>query len=142
MRLWHYELIEALPDSQLVAQWRELNSIYKNQPKHILINYVYDYPKEDLLNYSDIVIAEMLRRGFKVNADNFKIYFAGVDTNTWDTPFKQHHTNRYLLQCFVNLQKKYDRGQKDFTTPVYNELYDIVSLRLGPEFTKNIFYLQ
>ena len=43
MRLWHYKLLPYLPKSQLIAQWRELNSIYKKQDRHILINYIYDY---------------------------------------------------------------------------------------------------
>ena len=45
MRLWHYKLIKEglLPDSQLLAQWRELNSIYVKEDKHILINYIYRY---------------------------------------------------------------------------------------------------
>lgn len=52
MRLWHTDLIPYLPKSQLVAQWIELNSIYKKQDNHILINYVYNYGKEYLLYYS------------------------------------------------------------------------------------------
>ena len=46
MRLWHYKLIPFLPDNQLKAQWRELNAIFLNEPKHILINYVYEYRKQ------------------------------------------------------------------------------------------------
>ena len=45
MRLWHIDLIPYLPDLQLIAQWRELNSIFKKQDKHILINYIYNYDK-------------------------------------------------------------------------------------------------
>lgn len=51
MRLWNYELIEnnLLPNSQAVAQWRELNSIFRKQDNHILINYIYNYNKETLM---------------------------------------------------------------------------------------------
>ena len=59
MRLWHYKLIPYLPKSQLLAQWRELNSIFKKQDKHILINYIYEYPREDLYKYSYIVLNEL-----------------------------------------------------------------------------------
>lgn len=39
MRLWHCEIIPYLPKTQLIAQWRELNSIFAREDKHILINY-------------------------------------------------------------------------------------------------------
>ena len=78
MRLWHYKLIPYLPDSQLLAQWRELNSIFKNQPKHILINYVYEYPKDDLYWYTNEILNEMRDRGFKYNLRaSFDDYFKG-----------------------------------------------------------------
>lgn len=35
MRLWHYDLLAFLPRSQLLAQWRELNSIYAKQDQHL-----------------------------------------------------------------------------------------------------------
>ena len=38
MRLWHKDIIRFSPKGQLVSQWKELGSIYKNQNKHILIN--------------------------------------------------------------------------------------------------------
>lgn len=56
MRLWHYEIIPYLPKSQLIAQWRELNSIFTKQDKHILINYIYNYPKDHLYTYSNLVL--------------------------------------------------------------------------------------
>ena len=64
MRLWHRELIRYLPKSQLLAQWRELNSIFKKQDDHILIRYIYKYDKEYLRDYSWSVIDEMNRRGY------------------------------------------------------------------------------
>lgn len=124
MRLWHYKLIPYLPKSQLLAQWRELNSIFKKQDKHILINYIYEYPKHDLLVYSDLVIAEMLKRGYKVNTNNYYSYFGKFDIiyEAAYKPFENHHNYRYLEQCFYNLQEKYDRGQKDFSKERYEEL--------------------
>lgn len=123
MRLWHYKLISYLPNKQLLAQWRELNSIFKKQDKHILINYIYEYQKDDLLSYTNLVINEMEKRGFKLNLNNLTNYFSKTDTYylVFD-PFKNHHTARYLLQCFYNLQEKYDRGQKDFTKEIYERL--------------------
>ena len=125
MRLWHYKLIHYLPKSQLLAQWRELNSIFKNQPKHILINYVYEYPKNDLKEYACIVIEEMKRRGYKIkNMANFEAYFgskllpAPIDGKL----FRNHHNFNYLQQCFYNLEEKYERGQADFSKEQYEAL--------------------
>ena len=42
MRLWHIDLIPYLPKSQLLAQWRELNSIFKKQDKHIFEKKILD----------------------------------------------------------------------------------------------------
>ena len=125
MRLWHYKLIPYLPKSQLVAQWRELNSIYKKQDKHLLINYIYEYEKKDLLIYSSLVCAELKNRNYKIKKyDNFNKYFEGVNyvNENNEYPFKNHHTDRYLEQCFYNLQEKYDRGQKDFDEETYKKL--------------------
>ena len=137
MRLWHYKLLKFLPKSQLLAQWRELNSIFKKQDKHILINYVYEYSNSELYMYSILVIKEMENRGYKIKSfDNMKKFFEIEnikDTwfylrydNTWQL-FKNHHNDRYLLQCFFNLQEKYDRGQKDFTDECYNGLRELVN---------------
>ena len=41
-------------------------------------------------------------------------------------PFKYHHNDRYLLQCFYNLQEKYDRGQKDFDKETYLKLENFI----------------
>lgn len=122
MRLWHIDLIPYLPNSQLIAQWRELNSIYKKQDKHILINYIYEYDKEHLYAYSWEVLLEMTKRGFKIKSmENLKQYFADVNKDkalyiaeTHQT-FERHHNMRYMMQCYYNLQEKFDRGQKDFT---------------------------
>ena len=134
MRLWHYELIPYLPKSQLLAQWRELNSIFKKQDKHILINYVYEYPKLDFYCYTKIVIDEMKKRGYKIgdkSKENANNYFKDVEFlygvyGFNGIPFKNHHNYRYLLQCFYNLQEKYDRGQNDFSEEIYCKLEGFV----------------
>ena len=134
MRLWDYRLISYLPKQQLVAQWRELNSIYKKQDKHILINYIYDYSKYSLMVYSQYVINEMKKRGYAIKSfENYNKYFENVDTINLErfvemkcNPYPAHHTERYLKQCFFNLQEKYDRGQKGFTEKVYEELLNYI----------------
>ena len=134
MRLWHYKLLKYLPDSQLKAQWRELNVIFKvgnEKINHILINYIKDYSKDDMYAYACLVLDEMRRRGFYVKFDNWNEYFrnqtATPAAELWEAePFKHHHTARYLLQCFYNLQEKHDRGQKDFSDAQYEEMEDFV----------------
>ena len=66
MRLWHADLIPYLPKSQLLAQWRELNSIFAKEDQHILINYIYEYPKEDLYYYTMLVLEEMQKRNIQI----------------------------------------------------------------------------
>lgn len=120
-----------------MAQWRELNSIYKKQDKHILINYVYEYDKEDLYNYSLRVLDELDKRGYKIkNWDNYLEYFKYeineiIDFFTTYKPFKRHHTKQYLLQNFMNLEEKYFCGQKDFDRDTYLKLWNFVNNELN-----------
>ena len=145
MRLWHYELIKYLPDSQLLAQWRELNAIFRagiDRINHILINYVkeYEHPKDELYAYGSLVIDEIRTRGLisNISYKNWNEFFSGdlflpayqLRDDKRYVPFKKHHTERYLLQCFYNLQEKYDRGQKDFSLARYAALEEFV---LGKE---------
>lgn len=142
MRLWHYRLIPFLPDSQLLSQWRELNSIFKKKDNHILINYVYEYPVNDIYIYSLKVIREMQRRGFKIKSfDNLANYTkndvkfdleVGYDYMTvmHFRVFEDHHNARYLRQCLYNLQEKFDRGQKDFTETQYKAMVSITRMEI------------
>lgn len=141
MRLWDYRLLPYLPKSQILGQWRELNSIFKKQDKHILINYIYEYPKEDLFAYSVMVFKEMNKRGYKCKIENYQKYFFDDSTlndypnhnNGYEKfiPFKNHHNNKYLKQCFYNLQEKFDRKQKDFDEETYNKLKEFVEKELN-----------
>ena len=125
MRLWHIDLIPYLPKNQLVAQWRELNSIFKKEDKHILINYLYNYSKEYLYDYSMAVVDEMSKRGIAIKSWlNFNNYFQMVDDDSVmyaEFRFKEHD-NEYLTICYWNLREKYLRGQKDFTKEVWDRL--------------------
>ena len=66
MRLWHYKLIPYLPNHQLVSQWRELSSIFSAQNKYILINYVYDHPREYLKHYTKLFWTSLIREVIKL----------------------------------------------------------------------------
>lgn len=123
MRLWHYELIKYLPKGQLVAQWRELNSIFKKQDKHILINYIYEYSKDDLYTYTSLVINEMKSRNYKiVKWDNYNIFFGNKEYKIVDKPYIKHHDFCYFEICYFNLKEKYIRGQKDFEKSLFEQL--------------------
>lgn len=113
MRLFHKDLIEVLPRQQLLGQWRELNSIFKNQNRHILINFVYDYPKECLFAYSWLVVREMKKRGYKINLENFDNYFRDIDKNVIIVRkelYRYKMDEEYLKICYYNLLEKYRCG--------------------------------
>ena len=129
MRLWHYQIIRFLPRLQLLAQWRELNLIFRKEPKHILINYIYQdqyKDKKDLLAYSNLVIEEMKNRGYHLNLDTFHAYFGELISGV-TRPFEKYQDDEYLLICFYNLKEKYRRGQKDFTDAHFKTLESLVS---------------
>ena len=129
MRLWHWQLIPYLPRTQLLAQWRELNSIYKKQDKHILINYIYGYDVSDLYGYSSMVIEEMTKRGYKIKSmDNYINYFKDIigKVEIKNEVFKEHHNKQYLEICYFNLEEKYIRCQKDFDDETFIKLQKFV----------------
>ena len=131
MRLWHYKLLPFLPNSQLLSQKRECDLIWKDiandrKTNHILINYIWEYTDylKEMSVYYWLLKREFNKRGFKFNlSENFitKDLYYGEHI-----PFEKYHDDRYLKQCFYNLQEKYDRGQKDFTYNVYKKLEDFM----------------
>ena len=142
MRLWHYKLIPFLPDKQLRGQWNELNSIFKKQDYHILINFVYEYPKIHLYTFSLMVIAEMRKRRINIKQwSHFDAYFGTSDClneilncEEIKIPFPRKNDRKYLIQCFYNLQEKYDCGQSDFTEKRYKQIRKIVFEELGADY--------
>ncbi len=120
MRLWHYKLIPYLPKTQLLALWRELNSIFAHQPNHILINYVYNYPKDYLYTYANLVLNEMSKRNIRiVSKANFFDYFG---KEGYTTQYFNEHNKEYLTICYYNLKEKFICGQKDFSKEIWKEL--------------------
>ena len=55
MRLWHYKLIEVLPQQMLVSQWREVIAIKRQWERdilrHRLVSYVKIYDKKFFFSY-------------------------------------------------------------------------------------------
>lgn len=129
MRLWHWQILEYLPKSQLLSQKRECDLIWKDiaqgkKTNHILINYIWDYAdyKVQLASYYNRLRVEFYNRGFKF-IDKCGLLSYEV---LYSHPFHKHHNDRYLLQCFYNLQEKYDRGQKNFDKETYLKLENFI----------------
>ncbi len=122
MRLWHKDLIKALPREQLVAQWRELSAIAgnlntKGTPNHILVNKILNYPREHFISYALYVRQEMTRRGYcTMDSVWDKIYctretdYGEIEFIPLEDLFPGWHNDRYLEQCYFNLEEKYDCG--------------------------------
>ena len=122
MRLWHWKLISALPREQLIAQWRELSAIAgnlntKGTPNHILVNKVLNYPREHFISYALYVRQEMTRRGYRTMDSVWdKIYctretdYGEIEFIPLEDLFPGWHNDRYLEQCYFNLEEKYDCG--------------------------------
>lgn len=118
MRLWHKDLIPLLPRQQLLSQWRECCCIARNisvngTPNHLLVNKVLEYPMVHFYSYGYDVAMEMNRRGYKCDYYCFTRYFT-YPHETKIIPisdiFAGWHNDRYLRQCYYNLQEKYDCG--------------------------------
>lgn len=120
MRLWHKDLIQYLPRKQLIAQWRECCAICSNwankgTPNHILVNKVTEYSKVEFCKYSNFIIKELECRKYKVSnkskANFFENYCRIPDWYSYcGGLFEGWHNDRYLKQCLMNLQEKYDCG--------------------------------
>ena len=113
MRLWHYKLIPVLPNAMLVSQWRECIAIKrqweKGTLKHRLVSYVMNYPKSYLSTYTNKVRAEMEERGIKYQY-KYMTEIKDFSDNWYAMAYYKEHNDRYLKQCYYNLQEKYDRG--------------------------------
>ena len=116
MRLWHVDLIPMLPDKQLQGQWRECcliaKGLHDGTLNHLLVNNVKEYPIEDFITYSMLVFQQMKKRGKNPIWERFGQYTSDK-TRIIDLEkeiFPGWHNERYLRQCFYNLQEKFDCG--------------------------------
>lgn len=141
MRLWHYELLKYLPKSQLLSQKREIDLIWKDlangkKTNHILINYIWEYEdyETELSVYYRYLEDEFKKRNYNFNPSDNACLWGNISR---PNPFPNHHNFRYLLQCYYNLQEKYDRGQRDFDEETFNRLHRYMCERLDYETSKN-----
>ena len=125
MRLWHKDLIPVLPKQQLLGQWRECCCIARNiavygTPNHLLVNKIMNYPLElDFYMYGQMVIAELEKRRYKISRSALISYYnnlqkachnAAYEWNPDHEVFDLWHNDRYLMQCYYNLEEKHDCG--------------------------------
>ncbi len=118
MRLWHKDLVLVLPRQQLLSQWRECCCIARNisangTPNHLLVNKIMEYPMDHFYTYGRLVHRVMKFRGYKCDFSKFEHYFTFPhETNIVDHSelFSGWHNDRYLWQCYRNLEEKYDCG--------------------------------
>lgn len=127
MRLWHKDLITALPRQQLLSQWRECCAIAskvakEGSPNHLLVNPIMKYPLGMFTTYTQIVLDEMRRRGYKVSKISLSRFRENIaewalmfddsclsDMNT-EGLYDEWHNAKYFRQCYYNLEEKHDRG--------------------------------
>lgn len=115
MRLWHKDLIPVLPRKQLLGQWRECCLIAKNirekgTPNHLLVNKIMNYPFEHFLGYCRLVANEMKKRGYHCDENKISVCCGTYLSVKQTDLFCGWHNERYLKQCYYNLQEKYDCG--------------------------------
>ena len=121
MRLWHTELISALPREHLVAQWRELSAITgsiqtKGTPNHVLVNFVMNYDFDHFISYAYYIRQEMTARKYRtMNTVWDKI--VSLKPNWKLLPLEEVYKNKmndfYLTVCYYNLYEKFDCGMFD-----------------------------
>lgn len=120
MRLWHKDLIEVLPSSLLIWQWRDCCDIARSiatdgAPNDILVFRMTDYQVEEFWAFAKLVCNEMRRRGYKCDFYDFSKWYSGYNRGTREIDkiyiFPEWHNKRYLWQCYSYLEELYDCGE-------------------------------
>lgn len=146
MRLWHKDLIDVLPRQQLLAQWRECCAIAgkiakTGSPNHMLVNKVIEYSQIHFIEYTNRILKEMSKRQYKVSESSYlrfvenmklgkKYFYDGImiDRNVYPGWMNE----KYLRQCYYNLQEKYDCGgiTEEEWQKIKNKFYTILDERI------------
>lgn len=121
MRLWHQALISRLPRQQLLGQHRECCALRGNGwgRRHRVVNYVFRHSLADLFAYHRLVMAEMGRRGYRVDQRWLDPRYRGrnrspddgagnrcADDCGGDRLIYPEHDPAYLEECLENLRRK------------------------------------
>lgn len=141
MRLWHKDLIDVLPRKQLLSQWRECCAIAKSiadkgTPNHMLVNKITDYSQIHFIEYVNRILNEMQKRSYKVSGESYErlvnnlrlgrdYFYDGILINR--NIYPDWMNERYLKQCYYNLQEKYDCGG------LTDEEWDRIQKKVGKE---------
>ena len=116
MRIWDYRLISYLPNAQLKAMRYEIGDMVKQYPniKNRLVSYANNYDIRYLESYFRDILEEFNRR--KINHNKkYDDEILKITNEKSISEFKHlnyfypEHNDRYLKQCFYNLEEKYDR---------------------------------
>ena len=116
MRLWHESLITALPRQQLLGQHRECAALRgKGWGKpHATVNYVFTHSPYKLFQYHQLILAEMVARGYQPDLLWFNPLYRGkampansnLSVVPLTTPIYSEHDGLYLSECLDNLNNK------------------------------------
>ncbi|MDO5061576.1 MAG: TIGR02328 family protein [Peptostreptococcaceae bacterium] len=116
MRLWHEDLIGRLPAAQLLGQHRECCALRGNGwgRKHSVVDYVFLHSPYKLFLYHQLIMEEMIRRGYHVSKEwKDKNYrgrscepYADLLETEKTNPIYAEHDEAYLEECLLNLREK------------------------------------
>ncbi len=116
MRLWHEKLIKQLPRQQLLGQHRECCALRGGGwgKKHATVDYVFKYSPYKLFQYHELVMQEMIARGYVPNQNWFNPLYRGTKTPAYSTlttvalttPIYPEHNDDYYTECITNLLGK------------------------------------
>jgi uncharacterized protein (TIGR02328 family) len=116
VRLWHEDLISRLPRQQLLGQHRECCALRGKGwgKRHATVNYVFDYSPYKLYQYHQLVMDEMVRRGYRpTDLWRNPLYrgikcapYKSLDVETLSKPIYIEHNQNYLTECLDNLKSK------------------------------------
>ncbi|MGI5839188.1 MAG: TIGR02328 family protein [bacterium] len=118
MRLWHQDLLPLLPRQQLLGQHREICALRGRGwgRKHATVDYVFRYSPERLYRFHRLVLAEMVRRGYRPDPAWAEPCYRGRNCppyermpvgGTFGTGLVYpEHDAAYREKCLENLRKK------------------------------------
>ncbi|HWQ42101.1 MAG TPA: TIGR02328 family protein [Desulfosporosinus sp.] len=120
MRLWHQDLLTFLPRAQILGQHRECCALRGMGwgKKHSTVDYVFTYSAKRLVDYHQLVLKEMERRGYKPAQQWSYPEYRGKNCMPWSCflPSENYlssealiypeHDEAYREECLENLRQK------------------------------------
>lgn len=145
MRLWHYKLLQFLPDAQFKGQLRELVAIKrdwerKGNTNHLLINRVMQYTKSELYwyftEYEDLYFERYGKRLTEYLHEFGRFGNYGSDSLDIKKPlYDGWHNREYLRICMSNLLEKHRGvGKSRITDEEWQVLLDGYKAITGEEY--------